>query len=117
MASDYPNSHFYGIDMSAIFPTEIHPKNVEFLQLNFLNGLPWPDEYFDFVYQRFMLFSFTVEQWSYVIKELLRVTKKGGWLELFDTSTDMGPQPSAAKDIDITSKYNQIIKFFFAISG
>src|SRR2546423_15641862 len=99
MATEYPNAEFYGVDISAIFPTEIHPQNVEFRQLNVLNGLPWPDEHFDFVYQRFMLFSFTVEQWNNVIKEILRVTKKGGWLELFDTCTDMGPKETSLKKI------------------
>ena len=89
MASDYPNAHFYGIDISAIFPTEIHPRNVEFRQVNVLNGLPWPDEYFDFVYQRFMLLSFTTKQWDYVIEELLRVTKRGGWIEIFELTTEM----------------------------
>src|SRR5439155_8552781 len=92
-------ARFYGIDISAIFPTEILPSNVEFRQINVLNGLPWPDEYFDFVYQRFMILSFTMEQWNYVLKEFLRVTKKGGWLELFETSTDMGPEPTSAKKI------------------
>src|SRR5438128_1796253 len=99
MASDYPNVLFYGMDMSAIFPTEIHPKNVEFHQINVLDGIPWPDEHFDFVYQRFMMFSYTVEQWDYVIKELLRVTKKGGCVELFESSTDLGSKATSLKKI------------------
>ena len=104
MASDYPNAHFYGVDISAIFPTEIHPKNVEFHQINVLNGLPWPDEHFYFVYQRFMFISYTVEQWKYILKELLRVTKKGGWLELFELSTDTGHNKSKTKKIGDASK-------------
>ncbi len=97
MATDYPDAHFCGIDISPIFPTEIHPQNVQFRQINVFNGLPWPDEHFDFVYQRLMMFCYTVEQWNYVLKELLRVTKKGGWIELFDSSSDAGPKATNLK--------------------
>ncbi|CAG8582818.1 543_t:CDS:2 [Acaulospora morrowiae] len=86
MSTAYPNSTFVGIDVSCIFPTKNSPPNVGFLECNILNvnGIPFPDETFDFVYQRFMWSSLNENQWVSVIHDLARVTKKGGVLELME---------------------------------
>ncbi|CAG8494640.1 8735_t:CDS:2 [Ambispora leptoticha] len=82
MAQKYPNSHFVGIDFSPIFPTEGLPKNLKFINCNFLDGVPFEDSYFDFAHQKFMAAAFTKVQWKEkVIPELLRITKSGGWIE------------------------------------
>ncbi|CAG8557243.1 9816_t:CDS:2 [Ambispora gerdemannii] len=86
LGSEYPNSHFIGIDCCPIFPTSIKPANVEFQCTNLLNSLPFDDDTFDFVHMRFMVGSFTSEQWeSIVIPELMRVCKPGGFLECMES--------------------------------
>ncbi|CAG8639570.1 3903_t:CDS:2, partial [Dentiscutata heterogama] len=61
------------------------PPNATFLQANLLDGLPFPDGTFDFVYQRFMSSALEESQWrDEVIAELVRVIKPGGWIELME---------------------------------
>src|SRR4029078_10462015 len=71
-------------------PLHIKPSNVRFIQMNIFNGdgecqLPFNDDSFDFVYQRFMGLTFQENQWSNLLTELCRVTKRGGWMELMET--------------------------------
>ncbi|RIB10444.1 S-adenosyl-L-methionine-dependent methyltransferase, partial [Gigaspora rosea] len=84
MASEYTSSSFIGIDLSPIFPSNIKPQNVDFYHMNVLNGLPFEDNTFDFVYQRFMGLALTEEQWPILLLELVRVTKPGGWIEFME---------------------------------
>ncbi|RUS22551.1 hypothetical protein BC937DRAFT_88546 [Endogone sp. FLAS-F59071] len=82
MAADYPNSHFTGVDISGVFPTILLPANCVFQLADTVQGLPFEDETFDFVFQRNMVFCFTLEDWAVVARELKRVTKRGGYIEL-----------------------------------
>ncbi|CAI2161753.1 17061_t:CDS:2 [Funneliformis geosporum] len=84
MAFEYKNAHFTGIDVAELYPVEIKPKNVSFVQANVLEGLPFEDNTFDFVYMRFMMFAFTLKNWDIAIKELARVCKPGGFIELME---------------------------------
>ncbi|CAG8785723.1 8818_t:CDS:2, partial [Acaulospora morrowiae] len=85
LANAYPNSTFVGIDLAPMFPNEdVRPPNAGFLECNILDGIPFPDDTFDFVYQRFVWSAFNEFQWRKIIQELVRVTKKGGVLELME---------------------------------
>src|SRR5436190_784806 len=69
MAEEHPDANFVGIDISPIYPNEYDsnkPTNVAFLNFDALseNGLPFPNDTFDFVYQRFMGLSITENQWT-----------------------------------------------------
>ncbi|CAG8534235.1 11714_t:CDS:2, partial [Scutellospora calospora] len=85
MATEYQRPQFVGVDIAPLYPSEIHPTNVKFHQANVLSGLPFEDETFDFVYMRFMVFAFTINDWERALKEALRVTKKGGYVEIMET--------------------------------
>ena len=68
-----------------MFPTENLPPNVQFLQGNFLDGLSYPDNFFDYIHQRALGVAFTTVQWeTFVIKELTRVLKPCGWVEFVE---------------------------------
>jgi len=59
------------------------PQNVSFSQVDVVKGLPFDDNTFDFIHLRFLVQYLTEKQWcENVIKELLRVTKVGGWIEI-----------------------------------
>ncbi|KAF9427310.1 hypothetical protein BGZ94_005139, partial [Podila epigama] len=74
-----------GIDMSPMFPSTIIPSNCSFLQHNILEArLPFPDNHFDFVHQRFLAAALSPTHWTTVLSELERVTKPGGWIELVE---------------------------------
>ncbi|CAG8523923.1 12871_t:CDS:2 [Funneliformis mosseae] len=85
MAEDYPDSTFVGVDISPFFPDSNEtPPNVGFLQCNVNDGLPFPDSTFDFVCQRNMITSVTINEWESFVKEMIRVVKPGGYIEMFE---------------------------------
>lgn len=51
-----------------------------------LKGLPLPDAFADFVHQCFLVLAIPHLRWPEVMRELTRVTRDGGWLELVETS-------------------------------
>lgn len=83
MAREYPKSNFVGTDLLDLFESTIShaPPNVRFLIANTLS-LPFEDNTFDYVFQRLQTICFRENEWPIVIKELVRVTKPGGWVEL-----------------------------------
>ena len=105
MASEYQYAHFTGVDIAQLYPAEIKPQNVSFVQSNVLTGLPFQDDTFDFIHMRFMLFAFTLKNWELAIKELVRVCKPGGYIELEEKDIlwyNEGPFCKAARTV---SKY------------
>ncbi|KAF9274011.1 hypothetical protein BGZ68_001004 [Mortierella alpina] len=82
MSTEHTETNFTGIDISAVWPTEIRPRNCRFQVVDATQGLPFEDDTFDFVYQRFMIMGYLAKDWPFVIKELVRVTKPGGIIEL-----------------------------------
>lgn len=69
------------------------PSNFSFAPGNVLEGLPFPDASFDFVHQRLLITAIPKDRWSHVIRELVRVTRPGGWVELAECGVpeDGGP--------------------------
>ncbi|KAG0198286.1 hypothetical protein BGX28_008264 [Mortierella sp. GBA30] len=95
MSTEYTETNFTGIDISAVWPTEIRPRNCRFQVVNVVQGLPFEDDTFDFVYQRFLIMGYQANDWPFIIQELVRVTKPGGIIELTETpigSNSNGPE-------------------------
>jgi ubiquinone/menaquinone biosynthesis C-methylase UbiE len=84
MSTQHPLTMFFGVDIAKVFPTEIKPTNLEFRQCDMNQGLPFADNYFDFVRMSLMLTSFRANQWISIIRELVRVLKPGGYLEIVE---------------------------------
>jgi len=83
LASAYPRSEFTGLDISPVFPTAIKPSNASFRLCDVLCGpLPFDDNTFDLVHMRDMGAWLSREGWPMVVKEIVRVTKRGGWVEI-----------------------------------
>ncbi|KAF0556899.1 S-adenosyl-L-methionine-dependent methyltransferase [Gigaspora margarita] len=90
MASEFPKSEFIGVDVVPVMPLTIKPKNVNFEEANLLDGLPFPDNHFDFTYIRFLNCAFPFNLWTtHVIPELIRVTKPGGYIEIMEWDTEI----------------------------
>ncbi|CAG8515563.1 452_t:CDS:2 [Diversispora eburnea] len=105
MSSDFPKSFFTGVELVHLFPN-IHPSNVQFIQCNLNNGLPFEDNLFDFIHIRLKFLNYTEQQWqNLVFKELVRVLKPGGWIEGLDPYLVFHlPEILASnKDIDSTT--------------
>ncbi|CAI2162409.1 7454_t:CDS:2 [Funneliformis geosporum] len=88
MAREYRWDNFFGVDVNpSVFPTNVSDLNAIFLKLDTLERLPFAAETFDFVFLRFV--SFTEEQWqTKVVNELVRVCKRGGWIEIMDCENE-----------------------------
>jgi len=84
MGTEYPQSKFVGIDIMPYYPSTIKPKNVTFQGINILEGLPFEDNTFDYVYMRFMMVALSHKDRETVIKEIIRVCKPNGWIELME---------------------------------
>jgi len=82
MATNHPNVEFTGIDISPIQPSQIKPKDFTFIQANLFGGLPFADDSFEFVFQRLLVGAIPKNKWPFVINELTRVLKPGGYLEV-----------------------------------
>ncbi|RGB32124.1 S-adenosyl-L-methionine-dependent methyltransferase [Rhizophagus diaphanus] len=82
LSSKYENSNFLGIDIEPIFPQEIKPNNVEFIKASISNGLSFGDNEFDFTHIELLRLFYTVDQWDFILTELIRVTKPGGYIEV-----------------------------------
>ncbi|CAG8474992.1 10709_t:CDS:2 [Dentiscutata heterogama] len=83
---DFSRSEFYGIDIAPMFPSMIKPRNAHFIQANILDGLPFDDNYFDFIHLGFLSACFSEENWTtQVIPECIRVCKSNGWIEFYES--------------------------------
>ncbi|KAL9555957.1 hypothetical protein MBANPS3_002106 [Mucor bainieri] len=96
MATEFPDSQFYGIDILANYPTTVKPANTLFCQHDILDpkGLPYPDDYFDYIHMRQVYSCFSEQDWVTVMKEIKRLLKPGGYIELRDIDpmlNKMGP--------------------------
>ncbi len=90
----FPQAHIIGVDVafSSLPPTL--PETCIFVQANILQGLPFPDQQFDYTHQRLLVAAIPAARWPTTVRELVRVTRSGGWIELLeigDTIQNAGP--------------------------
>ncbi|CAO3629920.1 unnamed protein product [Cunninghamella blakesleeana] len=84
MATEYPNSHFMGVDICETFPNSIRPPNTSFKIANVIEGLPFPDNTFDFINLRLFILAIKKDEWEDVFKEIHRVLKPGGCFQTIE---------------------------------
>jgi ubiquinone/menaquinone biosynthesis C-methylase UbiE len=85
LAMEYSSSTFVGVDDDAERSRiEIQLPNAAFLHHNLTDGLPFPDDTFDLVHQRFFT-SVNESDWQeYILPDMIRVMKSGGLIELME---------------------------------
>ncbi|KAF0496830.1 S-adenosyl-L-methionine-dependent methyltransferase [Gigaspora margarita] len=68
-------------------------KNFTFVKANVLEGIPFDNDTFDYVFQRHLLGGYPRAKWPYAINKLVRVLKPGGFLEIIEPSMlhNVGP--------------------------
>ncbi|CAG8447820.1 4585_t:CDS:2 [Scutellospora calospora] len=82
MSTTYQDAKFIGLDITPHQPSKIKPNNLSFVQANALEGLPFNDNEFDFIFQRLLFSGYPESKWPFVVDEMVRVLKPGGYLEL-----------------------------------
>jgi SAM-dependent methyltransferase len=96
LCAEFPAAQVVGFDIEPGKPR--WPANYGFVRGNVLDGLPFADESFDFVHQRWMRVSIPVADWPGVVRELVRVTRTGGFIELAEFRHLMEPAgPATAR--------------------
>ena len=103
MAQLFPQARVIGMDVMQPKVDEaaernpafdLRPSNYQFMAGNVLEGLPFPDASFDFVHQRLLFLAIPADRWPFVMGELVRVTRLGGWVELVETTAPRGGGPA-----------------------
>ncbi|CAG8524852.1 16207_t:CDS:2 [Funneliformis caledonium] len=84
MSTLHPSVKFFGVDIVTVFPSEIKPTNLDFQKCDINQGLPFKDDYFDFVRMSLIATSLKEDQWNDVVRELVRVLKPNGYLEIVE---------------------------------
>jgi ubiquinone/menaquinone biosynthesis C-methylase UbiE len=100
IALQFPNANVIGVDLSPLLDeaaaVERQPSNFAFVQANVLKGLPFADATFDYVFQRLLFLAIPALLWPGVVRELVRVTQLGGWVELVEGGVTEGGGPALA---------------------
>ena len=73
------------------------PLNYRYVKANVLQGIPFGDDRFDYVHQRLMVTALPLATWPAVVRDLVRVTRPGGWIELVESGDDIEPRGPATK--------------------
>ncbi|HEY7347862.1 MAG TPA: class I SAM-dependent methyltransferase [Ktedonobacterales bacterium] len=89
LARQFPRANVIGLD---IVPpdtltgsaAEYLPDNYLFTPGNLLDGLPFATASFDVVHMRLLFMAIPANRWSFAVRELVRVTRPGGWIELVE---------------------------------
>jgi len=96
LCAQFPDATVYGLDLVAGKAQE-RPVNYRHVKANVLQGLPFADGSFDFVHQRLMVTALPVAAWPDVVRDLLRVTRPGGWVELVEGGDGIEPRGPATR--------------------
>ncbi|CAG8667032.1 18947_t:CDS:2 [Gigaspora margarita] len=121
MSTTYPQSQFYGIDIAHAFPKEIKPGNLEFIQSDITNGIKFDDDYFDFVRMSLLATFLQEDKWVRVLRELIRVLKPGGYIEIIEHELqyNIGPcfstlvTPCSAHGGQTGKVFEELLKSYF----
>lgn len=107
MAMAFPNANVVGMDIKepvadekqAASSLDLRPTNYVFVPGNVLRGIPFPDASFDFVHQRLLYFAIPADRWPFLMRELYRVTRPGGWVEVVEGHYGYEPMGHTAQRI------------------
>jgi ubiquinone/menaquinone biosynthesis C-methylase UbiE len=96
IAGHFPAANVVGVDIApppeasasgpAYGANEPRLGNYAMVQADVMQDLPFADTTFDFVHQRLLFLAIPTAQWPRLMTELVRVTRRGGWVELVEGS-------------------------------
>lgn len=87
MAEAFPQARVVGCDLAELESgQEQRPSNYRFERGDVLKGLPFPKGSFDYVHQRALILAIPTALWSQNMRELVRLTRPGGWVEVVEGS-------------------------------
>lgn len=97
LAERFPQARVAGVDRvppAALATPGARPANLAFVAADVVEGLPFADAAFDFVHMRLVLGALPTARWPGIARELVRVTRLGGWVELVEGDLSRGGGPA-----------------------
>ena len=82
LCAEFPEAVAVGFDLGV--SKRPWPASYRFVRGNLLEGLPFASDHFDLVHQRGLVSGVPVSSWASVTRDLVRVTRPGGWVELVE---------------------------------
>ncbi|KAI9314397.1 S-adenosyl-L-methionine-dependent methyltransferase [Dichotomocladium elegans] len=105
MAGTFPNSKFYGTDISPRPEDQPKPENCEFLVSNIVEEPVFDENFFGYIHQRLVLLGIKAVDWPQLLQNLKFMLKPGGWIELTEFSysnwENLGPCTKIGNEINI----------------
>lgn len=97
LCEEFPDAVVVGFDLVASKANA--PANYCLVRGNLLqgDGLPFADDSFDFVHQRFLVAGIPLQSWPEAVRRLVAVTRPGGWIELVESSYEVNPGGPATR--------------------
>ncbi|KAG0750609.1 hypothetical protein G6F57_000625 [Rhizopus arrhizus] len=96
MINDYPNCTYHGCDIADTTNKILKVGQFTYSYGNILTGLPYESNTFDFVQMRFFLLALRKEEWPLAVKEIIRVVKPGGMIQLMEPDFKLPDDSSSA---------------------
>src|SRR5258708_31020767 len=106
LAAYFPIAQVVGVDLvppatddaqTLGYGLEKRPENYTFVAGNVLEGLPFPDQSFDFVHQRLLITAIPGNRWPFVVHELTRLARIGGWVGLAECGVPEDGRPALTR--------------------
>jgi SAM-dependent methyltransferase len=101
LCAEFPGTRVVGLDL---VPGKAgNPDRYAFVRGNILQGLPFRNDRFDFVHQRFLVAGVPLVAWPAVVADLARILRPGGWIELVEPRLAIEPAgPATARLVDLS---------------
>ncbi|KAI0081651.1 hypothetical protein K474DRAFT_1258092 [Panus rudis PR-1116 ss-1] len=108
----WKHAQFVGVDIVPLQPdlaqagTPQLAARIDWVQANFLEGLPFQDEEFDYVHIKRIARGVPEDKWDSLFEEILRVMKPGGALEIIEEDLYFPGRSRYQPDSAITRAYS-----------
>jgi Methylase involved in ubiquinone/menaquinone biosynthesis len=101
MSAEFPQAQIIGLDIETpLISPEALNANCAFVQGNILLRLPFPDNSFMYIHQRFLTPAIPAEIWPQELAEIVRITAPNGWIELIEMLPRVEPMGVAGKQMN-----------------
>jgi SAM-dependent methyltransferase len=103
LCAEFPQALVVGVDLGV--SKRPWPASYRFVRGDVLEGLPFASDRFDFVHQRGLVSGVPVSSWPSLTRDLVRVTRPGGWVELVEWTGGLeSTGPATARLIDLVRR-------------
>lgn len=96
LSREFPGAAVVGLDLTRTIKPSA-PESYWHVQANAADGLPFRNRAFDFVHQRLLRPGIPAVKWPAVVRDLARVTRPGGWVELVEVGDGVEPAGPATR--------------------